>query len=135
MNAHGGQKLVSGSMELEALSASRLLVLRFTAPTSLTGSHGRALVEALKLVRGEGLENFGLLADCKGATATDADYRTTTGDFFAQERIRARIALYNLGPVIRLVAEMFRVGIDLQLKTFADQERSRAWLRTQGVGA
>ena len=76
MNAQNdGNKLVSGSMELEPLPSSRLVVLRFTAPTNLTGSHGQALVLALKRVRGEGLENFGLLADCKGANATDATLR------------------------------------------------------------
>ena len=68
-------------------------------------------------------------------SGTDADYRAVTGGFFGQHRDTARIALINLGPIIRIVAEMFRVGIRLQMRTFADEAAARTWLRTQGIGA
>ncbi len=122
-------------MELQWHPAARLAVLRFTADTSLTGHHGAVLVDSLRRWVGASDEPFALLADAKGVTGTDGAYRTATGDFFGQHRRNACIALINLGPVIRVVAEMFRIGIRLQLKTFADEAAARDWLRTQGIAA
>src|SRR6185295_1591510 len=114
---------------------SRLVVVSFAAETSLTGEHGAALVDAMKRVLGPSGQRFGLLADAKGVSGTDADYRTVTGAFFSQQRDVARIALINLGPIIRVVAEMFRIGIGLHLKTFSDEASARSWLRQQDIPA
>jgi hypothetical protein len=130
-----GDAVTSGSMELRWHPAARLAVLRFTADTSLTGKHGAVLVDSLTGWIGATDGPFALLADAKGVTGTDGGYRTATGDFFGQHRHNARIALINLGPVIRVVAEMFRIGIRLQLRTFADEAAARGWLRTQGIAA
>ena len=130
-----GDTVTSGSMELTLYPEWRLVVLRFVTDISLMGTHGVALVDALKSVTGASGERFALLADCKGAYATDADYRAATGNFFRDHRDAARIALFNLGPIIRVVAEMFRVGIGLHLKTFADEAAARAWLQAQGIRA
>jgi hypothetical protein len=121
-------------MELALYPASCLVVLRFVAAVSLTGKHGETLVDALRRVIVDG-ERFALLADAKEVRGTDGDYRAVTGKFFAQHRDNARIALVNLGPVIRVVAEMFRVGIGLRMKTFSDEAAARVWLRTQGINA
>ncbi len=132
----GGDRLVTcGSMELAIQPEARLVVLRFASATSLTGEHGAALVDAMSRVMGERGERFGLLADCHGAQSTDADYRASTGEFFRHHRDTAHIALYNLGPIIRVVAEMFRVGIGLHLKTFDEDAAARSWLRKQGIPA
>jgi hypothetical protein len=80
-------------------------------------------------------EPFALLADTLGVCATDAEYRAITAKFFRQHRDTAHIALLNLSPFIRVVAEMFRVAIRLQLKTFEDEAAARSWLRTKGVAA
>lgn len=114
---------------------SHLVEVRFTPDTVLTGPHGAAIVDALKSVMGAAGERFALLADASGVAGTDADYRAVTGGFFGQHRDLARIALINLGPVIRVVAEMLRVGIRLQMRTFDDEAAARTWLRTQGIGA
>lgn len=114
---------------------SHLVEVRFAPDTVLTGQHGGAIVAALKSVMGGPGERFGLLADASGVAGTDADYRAVTGGFFGQHRDLARIALINLGPVIRVVAEMLRVGIRLQMRTFDDEAAARTWLRTQGIGA
>jgi len=133
--AASGDVVRIGSMELHWHPTARLAVLRFTADTSLTGSHGAVLCDSLRGWVGASEEPFALLADAKGVTGTDGAYRTATGDFFGQHRHNARIALINLGPIIRVVAEMFRIGIRLQLKTFADEAAAREWLRTQGIAA
>jgi hypothetical protein len=126
---------VRESMEIALRPESRLVEIRFAPKTSLTGQHGAAMVDALKSVMGAQGERFALFADAKGVSGTDADYRAVTGGFFGQHRDTARIALINLGPIIRVVAEMFRVGIRLQMRTFDDEAAARAWLRTQGIGA
>ena len=125
---------LTGSMEISV--HPRLVIARFATPhTTLTGRHGAALVDALKGIVGAGGERFGLLADAAGVTGTDSDYRAATGSFFGQHRDSARIALVNLGPVIRVLAEMFRIGIRLDLRMFADEPAARAWLRAQGIDA
>src|ERR1700722_10628885 len=110
-----GDTVPSGSLELRWNAASRVASLRFSADTHLTGKHGAAMVDALTRWIGETKAPFALLADCRGVTGTDAGYRSTTGDFFGAHRDAARIALINLGPVIRVVAEMFRIGIRIHL--------------------
>jgi len=126
---------MGGSLQITSHPESHLVVIRFVTDTSLTGEHGAALVDAMKAVVGAAGERFALLADCKGAYGTDAAYRAATGEFFGHHRDTARIALFNLGPVIRVVAEMFRVGIGLHLKTFSDDGAARAWLRKEGIRA
>ena len=130
-----GPASVRDSMEIALHPESCLVELRFAPDTTLTGPHGAAIVEALKSVMGAPGERFGLLADARGVARTDADYRAVTGGFFGQHRDVARIALINLGPIIRVVAEMLRVGIRLQMRTFGDEAAARAWLRAQGIGA
>jgi hypothetical protein len=126
---------VSKSIEIALHPETRLVEVRFAPNTSLTGPHGAVIVDALKSVMGAHGERFALFADAKGVSGTDAEYRAVTGRFFGQHRDMARIALINLGPFIRIVAEMFRVGIRLQMRTFDDELSARAWLRTQGIGA
>ncbi len=129
-----GHATASGSIEVTVSAASRLVAVRFAPDTALTGAHGTTMVDALKTVVGARGDRFGLMADVRGVTGTDADYRAVTGAFFRAHRDDARIALTNLAPVVRILAEMFRVGIGLQLKTFPDEAAARSWLRTQGVG-
>ena len=132
---HAPGVAAGGSTEITVHPESRLVVFRILTETRLTGAHGTALVDALTSVIGASGEPFGLLADAGGVSGTDADYRAVTGRFFGEHRATARIALLNLGPIIRVVAEMFRVGIGVQLRTFPDEPAARAWLRTQGIPA
>jgi hypothetical protein len=125
--------VTSGTLQLSLYPLSRLVVLRFSGETSLTGEDGAAMIAALERVRGTEHQPFGFLVDCAGVVETDSAYRETTGTFFRQQRETARIALYNLGPIIRIVAEMFRVAFGLQLRTFTHEEAARAWLRAEGV--
>jgi hypothetical protein len=126
---------VSTSIEIVKHPEARLVEVCFAPNTSLTGPHGAAMVDALQSVMGAHGERFALFADAEGVSGTDAEYRAVTGQFFGQHRDIARIALINLGPIIRIVAEMFRVGIRLQMRTFDNELSARAWLRTQGIGA
>ena len=131
----GDAVVTAGAMEITWHAESRLAVARFTSEVSLTGQHGTAMADALGRWIGTSVEPFALLADAERVTGTNGDYRAATGRFFGDHREAARIALIHLGPVIRVVAEMFRIGIRLQLKTFADEAAARAWLRTQGIAA
>lgn len=122
-------------MEITVDPEFRLAVARFGPDTNLTGEHGQGIVDAMKLLVGEKGQCFALLADAAGVCGTDADYRATTGKFFGQHRGTLRIALFNLSPIIRIVAEMLRIGIGVQMKTFPDEAAARSWLREQGIRA
>ncbi len=121
-----------GSIEAWLEHGSRIARVRFAPRTSLTGEHGRVIVDVMRELVHEPLP-FALLADAEGVVATDADCRAVIGDFFGAHRELARVAVLNLSPVIRVVAEMFRVGLGLSLRTFADDGAAREWLRTQGI--
>ncbi len=127
--------VTSGTLQLSLYPLARLVVLRFSGETSLTGTDGAAMIAALEQVRGTEHQPFGFLVDCTGVVETDSAYRETTGNFFRLYRETAFIALYNLGPVIRIVAEMFRVAFRLQLRAFKHEKAARAWLRAKGVSA
>jgi hypothetical protein len=130
-----GESRACGTMELTLHAEAHLVTVRFVAETVLTGEQGTALVGALERVLGEPGERFGLIADAAGVRGVGADYRSVTGEFFGRHRAAARVALVNLGPVIRVIAEMFRVGVGLHLRTFAEDAAARVWLREQGVRA
>jgi hypothetical protein len=114
---------------------SRVAFVRYTFGASLTGPDGPLLVDALTGWIGTAGEPFAVLADAKGLHGTDAEYRASAGRFFREHRDHTFIALINLGPVIHVVVEMFRVGTGIQLKTFADEAAARSWLRTKGIAA
>jgi hypothetical protein len=111
----------------------RLAGVRYLPGAALTIADGDFLVEALTGWIGTDGKPFAVLADAAGLRGTDAGYRATAGRFFRQHRDTSFIALINLGPVIHVVVELFRVGTGIQLKTFASEAAARFWLRTKGL--
>lgn len=129
------ESVTSRSTQITWHIPSRVAFVRYTSGVSLTGSDGPFLVDALTGWIGTAGEPFAVLADAKGLYGTNAEYRASASRFFRQHRDRAFIALINLGPVIHVVVEMFRVGTGIQLKTFADEAAARSWLRAKGIAA
>jgi hypothetical protein len=107
----------------------------YTRGADLTSNDGVFLVDALTRWIGEDSTPFAVLANAAGLHGTNAAYRAAAGRFFREHRDTAFIALTNLGPVIHVVVEMFRVGTGIQLKTFGDEAAARSWLRTKGIAA
>ena len=114
---------------------SRVAFVRYAAGITLGRDDGAFLVDALTPRIGEVGEPFGVLADAAGLRGTDAEYRAKASSFFREHRDTAFIALINVGPVIHVVVEMFRVGTGIQLKTFRSEATARVWLRTKGIAA
>jgi hypothetical protein len=127
--------VTSPSTEITWDSRSRVAFVRYAFGVSLTGPDGPFLVDALASWIGATGEPFAVLADAKGLRGTNAEYRASASRFFRQHRDHAFIALINLGPVIHVVVEMFRVGTGIQLKTFPDEAAARSWLRTKAIAA
>lgn len=112
-----------------------LAVMRFEAETHVTGSDAEALIHALSAWIGTSGERFGLLGDGGALAGVDAEYRARWGRFLREHREQAYLAFFNMGPVIRIAAEMFRIGTGLQVKLFGDEQEARAWLRENGISA
>jgi hypothetical protein len=127
--------VTSDSTEIRWDPRSRVASVRYMAGANLTGADGPTLVDALTRWIGTSGEPFAVLADGTGLRGTNAEYRASASRFFRQHRDTAWIALINLGPVIHVVVEMFRIGTGIPLKTFADEAAARAWLRTKGIDA
>jgi hypothetical protein len=125
----------NGAMEINWDSASRLALIRFPANTTLTGRDAEFLIEALRSWIGVEHKPFAILADATGVRGADAEYRANTTKFYRQYRNELFIALVNVGPFVRVLAEMFRVGSGLQVKAFAGKAEARAWLLEKGIAA
>jgi hypothetical protein len=133
--ASSGDSVRSDLTEIHWDPEARIASVRYAAGASLMGPDGPFLVDALTRWIGATGEPFAVLADAAGLRGTNAAYRAHASRFFRQHRDTAFIALINLGPVIHVVVEMFRVGTGIQLKTFADEAAARSWLRTKGIAA
>jgi hypothetical protein len=128
-------KITSGSIEMTWDSESRLAFLRFETETSATGKDAVALVEALTRWIGTNRKPFGLLGDGGRLGRVDAEYRSVWRKFFQEYREDSYIAFFNMSPIIRVAAEMFRIGTGLRLKAFADEGQARSWMREMGINA
>jgi hypothetical protein len=126
-------KVTSGSIEMTWDSESRLALIRFESETRATGQDAVQLVEALTRWIGTDGKPFGLLGDGGKLGALDAEYRSVWRKFFEQHRQDSYIAFFNMSPVVRVAAEMFRIGTGLRLKAFAGESEARAWLRGMGI--
>lgn len=114
---------------------ARLAHITFTAPTQARGEDARTLVDALtKLVGTEG-KPFGLLGDGGKLAKLDAEFRATWSRFFKAHREEVHVAFYDQSPIIRVSADMFRLGTGVDLKSFATEAEARTWLRRRGIPA
>lgn len=121
--------ITSPSTEITWQPEARVASVRYTTGAYLTAGDGDFLVDALVGWIGKASEPFGVLADASGLGGTNADYRAKASAFFREQRHAASIALFNMGPAIRVLTEMFRIGTGVPLKAFADEEAARTWLR------
>jgi hypothetical protein len=125
----------SPTTEITWERAKRVALVRYAPGAHLAGNDGAFLVDTLTKWVGADGEPFAVLAEASGLRGTDGDYRAKASTFFRQHRDHSFIALLNLGPVIHVVVEMFRVGTGIQLKTFSDEAAARSWLRDKGIAA
>src|SRR3990172_2293760 len=127
--------ITNGAAQMTWDPDTRLAVLRFQSEARLTGKNAQDLVDAFSIWSGTEGKPFALLGDGGKLTGIDAEYRQVWSKFFATHRRDSFIAFFNMSPIIRVAAEMFRLGTGTKLKAFADEAGARAWLRTQGFPA
>lgn len=127
--------VANDSMQMAWDPPSRVAFVRYARDANLTAADGAFMIDALTRWIGPSGMPFAVLADGAGLRGTEGPYRATVSRFFAQHRDDAFIALVNLGPVIHVVVEMFRIGTGIQLRTFANEALARAWLRAKGIAA
>jgi hypothetical protein len=135
MTASQDSTVTSPSTEITWHAPSRVAFVSYSRGAVLASRDSTFLIEALAGWIGTDGDPFAVLADADGLGGTDGEYRAEAGRFFRQHRDHAFIALINVGPVIHVVVEMFRVGTGIQLKTFADEAAARSWLRAKGIAA
>lgn len=129
------EAVTTGTIEMTWDPDTRLAFIRFERETQATGRDARVLVDALTAWIGTEGRPFALLGDGAHLSGLDAEYRSVWGRFFRQHRDDSAVAFFNMGPIVRIAAEMFRLGTRLQLKAFANEEDARAWLRERGIRA
>lgn len=129
------EKVTVRSAEMTWDPQARLAVLRFAHDTTPTGPDAVVLVDALSRWVGDAGRPFGLLGDGARLRGVDAEYRAVWSRFLRRHRDDSTTAFFNMSAVVRIAAEMFRLGTGLRLKAFATENDARAWLREAGIGA
>lgn len=129
------QVVTYGSVDLRWSDATRVAVVRYAPGTRLTGPDGTILVDTLTAWIGSASAPFAVLAHAGGVASADAAYRARIGVFFRRHRATAHIAVVGVGPVLRVLAELFRVGTGIELRCLADERSARGWLQTRGMRA
>lgn len=114
---------------------TRLAVIHFERDMHATGSDAQVLVTALEGWTGEERRPFGLLGDGGRLSGMDGDFRAVWSRFLRQHRDHCYISFFNQSVVVRISADMFRLGTGLRLKSFAHEEEARTWLREMGISA
>jgi hypothetical protein len=129
------EKVTTGAIEMTWDPEARLAVIRFVRATQATGKDAVAMVDALTGWIGTEGKPFGLLGDGGRLSGLDAEYRSVWGAFMRRHRDDANVAFFNMNAIVRIAAEMFRIGTGLRLKAFANEAEARTWLRDNGIAA
>lgn len=130
MTERDDSKVARGSVEIQWCAEQRIAVVRYAPGANLTAPDGTFLVSSLQGWIGDDSEPFALIAFAREVRGTDAAYRAILSEFFRKHRDTGRLAILNTGPVLTVLAEMFRVGTGIQLKTFSNEAAARDWLAT-----
>lgn len=125
----------SGTIQMTWDPEARLAVIRFERDTHGSGRDAQVLVIALEAWVGADRKPFGLLGDGGNLSSMDGDFRAAWGSFLRQHRHDCYVSFFNQSAVVRISADMFRLGTGLHLKSFAHEEQARAWLREMGISA
>jgi hypothetical protein len=129
------EKFSNESLEITWNPESRLVCLRFHRGAKGTREDAALIAGSMTVWVGSDGKPFGLLADARNLSGMETEYRAIMGGFFKQHRNHSVIAVYNMGPLIRVGAEMFRIGTGTQLKGFATEPEARSWMRKMGITA
>ena len=129
----GMVKATIPSTEITWSPRERLARVRYGSGITLRGEDGDFLTDSLRGWIGSDRRPFAVFADAAGLRASDAEYRAKASSFFRAHRDVAFIAIVNVGPLVHVMIELFRVGTGVQLKTFPRESEARAWLRTKGI--
>jgi hypothetical protein len=119
------------TLEMSWDAARRVARARVVPGAKLGAKDGADLVGAVARWTEGSSERFAVLADGGGGHETDGKYRATLSSFIRQHRDKAFVTFFNLGAVLPIVVEMFRVGTGIPMHAFATEEEARAWLRTK----
>jgi hypothetical protein len=129
------ERVIVGAAEMTWDPEARLAVLGFSRETTTTGADAIVLVDALSGWIGTTGKPFGLLGDGGRLRGVDAEYRSVWSRFLRQHRQDSYTAFFNMSAMVRIAADMFRIGTGLRLKAFATEPEARAWLRGVGIRA
>jgi len=114
---------------------TRVALLRFESGATVGASDAAELVATLTRWTGSSPAPFAVIAHATGLRSVDSDYRSKARAFFRRHRETALIAVVRPGPVIQIIAEMFRTAAGVRLKVFDTEAEARTWLRGQGIAA
>jgi hypothetical protein len=128
-------KIRSGCVEMQWSPDTRLCFVRYHDGPKATAEDGRKLVASITGWIGPQPKPFAILVDGGKIQGGQPGYRGVMGAFFKIHKAHVKFALFDLGPVLRIAAEMFALGASLRLRTFGTEAEAREWLRKEGVQA
>ncbi|MEO6094129.1 MAG: STAS/SEC14 domain-containing protein [Fibrobacteria bacterium] len=129
------ESIVLESVEMRWAPRNRLATLKYFGNGKPTGKDAEKLITAMTgWIGTESLPYF-ILVDGNRIAGGDPQYRAAWSRFYKKDKHQVRIAIFDIGPVLRVAVEMFTLGSGLRMKAFASEAEARAWLGKAGLNA
>lgn len=129
------ESIVLESVEMRWDPANRLAMLQYLGDGKPSGKEGEKMIAALTEWIGTDGSPYFILVDGSRITGGDPEYRAVWSRFYKANKQQVQVALFDIGPVLRVAVEMFTLGSGLRMKAFASEREARAWLGKAGLEA
>ncbi|HVM46202.1 MAG TPA: STAS/SEC14 domain-containing protein [Candidatus Thermoplasmatota archaeon] len=106
----------------------RVLDIAYAEETVLTDAMGDETAAWLDRVLREQGPHLAILVDAKNVRDASAAYRQKLGSWFRDHRQTTRMAVYNLTPLVRVMALLFGKATRFPMKIAGSREEALRWL-------
>jgi hypothetical protein len=131
----GMESIVLESVEMRWDPRNRLARLAYLGNGKPKGKEAERLIAAMTGWIGTDGAPYFILVDGSRVTGGDPEYRAVWSRFYKTHKQQVQVALFAIGPVLRVAVEMFALGSGLRMKAFASEGEALAWLGKAGLGA
>jgi hypothetical protein len=129
------ESIILESVEMRWDPRNRLATIKYLGDGKPTGREAESLIAAMTGWIGADGSPYFILVDGNRITGGDPGYRAAWSRFYKSNKQQVQVAIFDIGPVLRVAVEMFTLGSGLRMKAFASEGEARGWLGKAGLNA